>query len=856
MYKFTIEEVFKKVNSDINGLSNKETLKRLERYGYNTLPKKKNESFLHIFVKELKDPIVILLVITTIFSLLIGEVVDALAIFFIIIVDLLLGSIQEWKAGKSVSNLSNMIEVNTLVKRDGEESSIHASNLVVGDIVFLTSGDKISADMRIIECNNFTVDESVLTGESIAVNKNIEVIDKDVAISDMKNMVFAGTTVSTGRAICVVTGTGLNTEIGKIASKVATTKKEKSPLTIRMDKFSKQISIAIIIIAIVIAFILSFKNISFNEIFLSVVALSVSAMPEGLPLALTMALTITSNRIYKKHVIVKKLNSVESLGSCTYIASDKTGTLTINKQMAKRIVFPDGEEFDVDKDNVIDKNVRFISELGYINNEAIMNKDKKYLGDSIDIAFKILGNKLDVDSSNINILKRIEYESEKQYSAVFYEKNGKNYCTVKGSLEKILSFCSTRLRRKIMSQNELLAKDGYRVIAIAYKEIEKKKEYSERDLEHLMFVGLVAFIDPVRSDASSAIKECKKAGITTIMITGDHPLTAYAIAKKLGIASRKSEVCDTVLLNDELKKGEKHFDKFIKEKKVFTRMSPLDKLEIVNSLKRSGEFVAVTGDGVNDSPALKSANIGIAMGSGTDVSKDVSDMIILNDSFASIVDGVREGRGAYSNIRKISYMLLSCGFAEVLFFLLSILFNLPMPLVAIQLLWLNIVTDGLQDFALSFEGVEDDVMNKPPIKTNDTLFNKELFSEVFVSGLFIGVLVFLVWKYLLDSGMEVGVARGYVMALMVFIQNIHVLNCRSEDESFFKVHLKENVLIPIVIVGSILLQVIVMESPILSKVLKTVSIPFMDCVFLFVISLSILVVVEIYKYFKRCLKYN
>mgnify|MGYP000874192018 FL=1 len=856
MYKFTIEEVFKKVNSDINGLSNKEALKRLERDGDNTLPKKKDESFLHIFVKELEDPIVILLIITAVFSLLIGEVVDALVIFFIIIVDLLLGSIQEWKAGKSVSNLSNMIEVNTLVKRDGEEISIHSSNLVVGDIVFLASGDKISADMRIIECNNFTVDESVLTGESIAVNKNIGVIDKEVAISDMKNMVFAGTTVSTGRAICVVTGTGLNTEIGKIASKVATTKKEKSPLTIRMDKFSKQISIAIIIIAIVIAFILSFKNISFNEIFLSVVALSVSAMPEGLPLALTMALTITSNRIYKKHVIVKKLNSVESLGSCTYIASDKTGTLTINKQMAKKIVFPDGEEFDVDKDNVIDKNVRFISELGYINNEAIINKDKKYLGDSIDIAFKILGNKLDVDSSNINILKRIEYESEKQYSAVFYEKNGKNYCTVKGSLEKILSFCSTRLRRKIMSQNELLAKDGYRVIAIAYKEIENKKEYSERDLEYFTFVGLVAFIDPVRSDASSAIKECKKAGITTIMITGDHPLTAYAIAKKLGIASRKSEVCDTVLLNDELKKGEKQFDKFIKGKKVFTRMSPLDKLEIVNSLKRSGEFVAVTGDGVNDSPALKSANIGIAMGSGTDVSKDVSDMIILNDSFASIVDGVREGRGAYSNIRKISYMLLSCGFAEVLFFLLSILFNLPMPLVAIQLLWLNIVTDGLQDFALSFEGVEDDVMNKPPIKTNDTLFNKELFSEVFVSGLFIGVLVFLVWKYLLDSGMEVGVARGYVMALMVFIQNIHVLNCRSEDESFFKVHLKGNVLIPIVIVGSILLQVIVMESPILSKVLKTVSIPFMDCVFLFVISLSILVVVEIYKYFKRCLKYN
>lgn len=856
MYRLKIEEVLQKVKSNKEGLSSKEVQKRLEENGYNTLPKRKNETFLHILINEIKDPIVILLVITAVFSLLIGEKVDALAIFFIIIVDLLLGSVQEWKASKSVSDLSNMIEVNTLVKRDQEEISISSSNLVVGDIVFLASGDKISADMRIIECNNFTVDESVLTGESIAVNKNIEVIDKDVAISDLKNMVFAGTTVSTGRAICVVTATGLNTEIGKIASKVATTKKEKSPLTIRMDKFSKQISVIIVIIAIIIAILLSLKNISFNEIFLSVIALSVSAMPEGLPLALTMALTITSNRIYKKHVIVKKLNSVESLGSCTYIASDKTGTLTINKQMAKKIVFPDGEEYDVDKKTLKeDKNVRFISKLGYINNEAIMNKDKKYLGDSIDIAFKILGNKLDVNDSNINILKRIEYESEKQYSAVFYEKDCKTYCTVKGSVEKILSFCSTRLRRKIMSQNELLAKDGYRVIAIAYKEIEKRKieEYTEKDLTNLKFVGLTAFIDPIREDTQKAIKECKKAGITTIMITGDHPLTAYAIAKKLGIASKESEVCDTTSLNNELKKKESSFDKFVKSKKVFTRMSPIDKLEIVNSLKRSGEFVAVTGDGVNDSPALKTANIGIAMGSGTDVSKDVSDMIILNDSFASIVDGVKEGRGAYSNIRKISYMLLSCGFAEVLFFLLSILFNLPMPLVAIQLLWLNIVTDGLQDFALSFESVEDDVMNKPPIKTNDTLFNKELFSEIIVSGLFIGVLVFLVWKYLLDSGMNVNTARGYVMALMVFIQNIHVLNCRSENESFFKIHLKGNILIPIVIIGSILLQIAVMEVPILSKMLKTSPIPAIDCALLFIISLSILVVVEIYKYFKRCL---
>ena len=335
------------------------------------------------------------------------------------------------------------------------------------------------------------------------------------------------------------------------------------------------------------------------------------------------------------------------------------------------------------------------------------------------------------------------------------------------------------------------------------------------------------------------------------MITGDHPLTAFKIAKDLDLVSNMDEVTDTIELNKYLKKGKKQFDKFVKSKKVFTRVTPIDKLEIVESLKRSGEFVAVTGDGVNDSPALKSANIGIAMGSGTDVAKETADMLILDDSFTSIVEGVKEGRGAYSNIRKVSFMLLSCGLAEVLFFCLAIVFNLPTPLVAIQLLWLNIVTDGLQDFALSFEKTEKNVMKKKPIKTTDTLFNKELLMEVLVSGLTIGILVFIYFKSLIDSGVSVGIARGYIMTLMVFIQNVHVLNCRSEEQSFFKTRFRGNFLIPIVIVSSIILQFLVMEVPILSTFLKTTSIPLIECLELLLLSLIIIVVMEIFKIIKR-----
>lgn len=864
------EEVLEILKSSELGLDEKEVKLRQEKYGKNELPKGETPSLLKIFIEQLLDPIVLLLVVAMIFSILIKENIDAIAIAFIILVDIILGTFQEWKANKNVEALTKLIEIRTKIIRSGKEIEVYSSNLVPGDIVLLSSGDKISADLRLIEANNLTIDESVLTGESTSVTKTSSTINKDVILAERKNMAYAGTSVLSGRGIGIVTATGLNTELGEIAKKVNTTKDTKSPLTIRMEKFSKQITFLVIAMAILITIVLYSKGTSGSEIFLSVIALSVSAMPEGLSLALTMALTIGSNRMSKNNVIVKKLNSVESLGSCTVIATDKTGTLTVNEQTAKKIVLPDNSTFDIegtgynDKGNVIpleNANIeaaKYISKLGVLNNEASLKKEKddyEYFGDSIDIAFLALGQKMQINIDDIEITNRINYESENKYSAVFYKENGNNYCTVKGSLEKVLEFCTTMKGNnknekldieKIKKQHEDLASSGYRVIALAAGKTKSEKP------EHLTFEGLVAFIDPVREEVTKSINDCKKAGIKVIMITGDHPLTAYSIAKDLGLVENYDEVTSGKELDEYFKKGKKEFDKFVKSKKIFTRVTPLNKLEIVESYKRQGEFVAVTGDGVNDAPAIKSANIGIAMGSGTDVAKETSSMIILDDNFNSIVLGIKEGRNAYSNIRKVSYMLLSCGIAEVLFFLLAIILDMPMPLVAIQLLWLNIVTDGLQDLALSFEKSEETIMNESPRNPNETLFNKELFSEVLISGLSIGIIVFIIWIYLINKlDMPVNIARGYIVTLMVFIQNMHVLNCRSEKSSILKVPIKSNPLIIFSIVSAIFLQVLFSEVPFLSKFLQTTSIPITHMLILFVISTTIIFIMEIYKYLKR-----
>ncbi len=859
------------LNATEQGLTTEQVNERLNTYGKNVLPQKKPKSIFLMFLEEIANPIVIILLVAMVFSFVVGEALDAFVILGIVMLDAVIGTIQSKRAERIASSLNGMIKVKAKALRDGEKVEVDSSMLVPGDIVFLESGDKISADMRIIECSNFTVDEALLTGESINATKSTEVVPANAPLGDRTDMVFSGSSVITGRATCVVVGTATDTEIGKIATNLNEVKDEQSPLTIRINKFSKQISVLIVLVAVIIFVIMLVQKNPLKDIFLSVIALAVSAMPEGLPLAVTMALTIASNRMGKNNVVVKHLNAVESLGSCTVIATDKTGTLTLNEQTAKIVVVPAGDEFEVegsgyndngkvkcDKDHL--ESLTDLAIMGTINNESQFLKKAgnfEYFGDSIDIAFKVLGAKLKVKTNEHKILHRIPYESENKYSAVFYTNNNSNFVTVKGSLETVLGFSNKMLVNgkaveldtvKITKQNEDLAKRGYRVIALAKGKVNKKQNYAESDISGLTLIGLVGFIDPVRPESKTAIEECRKAGIKVIMITGDHPLTAYSIAKDIEIASSYEAVATGKEVEKAFSKGEAEFDNFVKGKTVFSRVTPTDKLNIVNSLKRQGEFVAVTGDGVNDSPAIKTAHIGIAMGSGTDVSKETADMIIMDDNFNSIVNGVKEGRCAYANIRKITYFLLSCSVAEVLFFILALIMGTQAPLLAIQLLWLNVVTDGLQDLSLSLEQPEKDIMDEKPRSTTESLFSKSMATQVVTMGTTIGLLVFGAWMIFVKGfSYDVIVARSLVMTLMVFLQNIHAINCKSEKHSVFKVNFSKNWFFLVSVLGSIGLQIIFMEVDALSHLLDLTTVPYLALLALLGVSFVALIVGELYK---------
>lgn len=862
------KELLKKLNTSASGLKVSEAGKRINKYGLNELPEEKQRSLFSIFLSSFNDPIIYVLIVAAILSFAVKETLDACAILFIILVDAIVSTIQEYNANKNSLALKNLIKLHTKVIRGNKYYEIESKYIVPGDIIVIEPGTKMSADVRILESKNLVVDESILTGESIGVEKSASETKSNV--KQKKNILYSGTSVITGYGIGVAEYTGLNTELGKIAQKVTTSEDEKSPLTIRMEKFSKQITLIIIIVSIIIGLVLVLKGNKLFDIFISVIALSVSAMPEGLPLAITMALTIGSNKMGKKNVIVKKLNCVEILGSCTVIASDKTGTLTVNEQTAKRILLFDGSEYEVTGsgyeingeirplNNSKISEAKRIAKLGFINNEAVFEKDingeYKKLGDSIDIAFKVLAQKSGSIVNEDIIIDKIPYESENKYSAVFYKEKSEVRCTAKGSVEVIIDFCKNikkEDKEKIMNQNEYLASRGYRVIALCDGVIKENSKYTEEDIKNLDFIGLVGFIDPVRKEAKESVRKCKMAGIKVLMITGDHALTALEVAKELRIADSREEVATSEELEN-LINNDEDFDNYIKNKTVFARVTPLQKLKIVESLKRQGEFVAVTGDGVNDAPAIKAANIGIAMGSGTDVAKETAKMIIMDDNFSSIVNGIEEGRNAYANIRKISLFLLSCGLAEVLFFILAIIFNMPIPLVAIQLLWLNLVTDGLQDMALSFEREPDTIMKEKPRNPKEGLFDKSLVTSLLISGLYMGIVVFGIWVFMIKVlNIDILVARGYILLLMVFMQNFHVFNCRSERKSVFENKLKNNKILAFSIISSLLLQIIVMEIDPLANLLQTTSIPYLHMLILILLACPIIFVMELYKYLKN-----
>jgi calcium-translocating P-type ATPase len=884
-HNLELEEIFAYFQSTTKGLTDDEVIQKREQFGSNALPTTKRTTVFQIFIRQFLNPLIFVLVAAAFAAIAIGESGDSLFIFIVIFFNAFIGTYQEFKAEESAFSLQQLIKINARIKRNNSLVNLPAEEIVPGDIVYLESGMKVPADMRFVEVNNLEIDESFLTGESIPSLKFVGTTKENTLVAERKNMGFAGATVLKGRGIGIVVATGTVTQVGQISKSVTESESAKPPLVQRMERFMKQITVIIAVISVILAIIMRLQGADFTAIFFFIVALAVSAIPEGLPIALTVALSIATKRMAKRNVLVRKLTSVESLGSCTLIASDKTGTLTVNEQTAKVITLPNGNQFSITGEGYngigtindaannpitfsVEHPLANLIKTALIANEATLTLDNEkwnYSGDSMDIALLGLGYKFGIQQNEIlnevTLLQTIAYESEKKFAGAITQNTEGKQLFVKGAVETILGFCN-RMQiddttvpldiEKITTDAEALAKKGYRVLAFAYENVSADfDENNEKEFSSLVFLGLISFIDPLRPEAIASIAECHDAGIKVIMITGDHPETALTIAKELGIANQNTKVVTGQMLTKH-KENKEIWQDLILSSTVFARVSPQQKLEIVEVLIDKGEFVAVTGDGVNDAPALKKANIGVAMGSGTDVAKEVGAMIVVDNNFASIVAGIEEGRFAYDNVRKVIYLLISTGTAEIFIFLVALLLGLPLPLLAVQLLWLNLVTNGIQDVSLAFEKGEKGAMKHPPRNPKESIFDRLMIEQNMISGLTMGILAAGLWYYLLEyTTIEEASARNLVLLLMVFLQNFHVFNCRSERVSTFKVPLKNNI---ILVFGVLLAQgihILSMQIPFMQQILGVEKISFDQWILVAILAIPIILVMEIYKMIKN-----
>ncbi|GAO41890.1 cation-translocating P-type ATPase [Flavihumibacter petaseus] len=868
----TVDETLSTLGAKREGLNAGEVQQRLSEYGRNSIPQPKSKTLMGIFLHQFLDPLIYVLIGAAIISVVTGDTTDAIFITAIIVINAILGTYQEWQAENSAQALRNLVKVRSRVKRDNGIHEVDSEELVPGDIVLLESGVKVPADIRLIESHDLTVEEALLTGESEAVHKHTDKLNGNgnIALGDRVNMAFAATTVQKGRGVGVITGTAAHTEIGQIADSLRQTSGEKPPLVQRMESFSKKISIIVLVVCVILGVIGYLEGMPPKEIFFLMVAVGVSAIPEGLPVALTVALSIGTRRMAKRNVIVRKLPAVEGLGSCTMIASDKTGTLTMDQQSVKQLYLPDGQYYEVSGqgyngdgqiladgqpvtlDGQPDAEMSTFLLAAIMANEGILRKTGdgwEHSGDAVDVALRALSYKVGKDpkffKAQAEVVEIIPYESERKFSAVFYKREGGQYFAMKGAVEIVLEKLGPTARDKVNEVAEKMAADGYRVLALAGS---PATQTDLKQLPDLQLLGLIGMIDPLREEAKTAVKNCRDAGIEVVMVTGDHPATALSIARSLGLAESAEEVISGVELSSIDKLTPKELAEKIKAKKVFARVAPLQKQKIVEAMKSLGHFVAVTGDGANDAPALKSAHIGVAMGSGTDLAKEASSIIVTDNNFASIEAGVEEGRFTFDNLRKIIYLLISTGAAELLTVALSLFLNVPLPFIAVQLLWLNLVTNGIQDIALAFEKGDPQVMHKPPRKPDESIFDKRMNSQIIVSALTIAGVVFGVWLYLMKQpGFNERHGRTVVMMLMVLLQNFHVLNCRSETKSLFRIPLRNNWVLILGIVCAQLLHVSAAYIPGLNSTLQLEPIRMREWLLLLPAAASVLLVMELYK---------
>ena len=850
-YNKDSQSVFKELESSKSGLKSNEIENKLKIFGKNELKKEEKKSMISKVLDQFKDPMIIILLIASLVSGFLGEMVDAFIILAIVVVNAILSLHQEGKAEAAIEALQKMSSPKAKVIRDGKEMEVDSTLLVPGDYVILETGDIVPADLRLVESKNLKIDESSLTGESVAVDKNADIVyDGAMEIGDRENIAYSSTIVSYGRGSGVVVETGENTEIGKIATSIAEVDNEQTPLQKKLAGLSKTLGILVIGICVLVLVIgLIYKH-DFLEMFMTSISLAVAAVPEGLPAIVTIVLSLGMGTMASKNAIVKKLLAVETLGTTTVICSDKTGTLTQNEMTVTK-AYVAGKVFDVTgtgystkgevlyNNEVVDlnvnKDIKLLGHIAALTNDARLNlNEATIMGDPTEGALLTLAEKLGLSVDEINEdIKRdgeIPFDSDRKMMTTLHENfNSGVYTFTKGAPDVVLSHSKYFLkdgevveltekdRDEFLNMNSTFAKDALRVLGYAYRVYEEvpKNLTSEEIEREMIFVGLTGMIDPARPEAKEAIKECKKAGIIPIMITGDHIETGFAIAKELGIAKDESEAIMGRELNS---MSDEEIREIVKTKRVFTRVSPENKVQIVKALKENGHIAAMTGDGVNDAPAIKRADIGIAMGiTGTDVAKNTAEVILTDDNFATIVHAVEEGRVIYSNIKKFVGFLLSCNIGEVLIVLFAIILNLPVPLIPIQLLWLNLVTDSFPALALGVEKGEDDIMSMPPRDPKEPLLDNELKITLIVQSVAITIatlgayVIGLKWFGMSDKGVEM--ARTMAFATLIFSELLRSFSARSIRHTIFHIGVFTNKRLLQAFIVSTALTLIVMFVP-------------------------------------------
>ena len=881
------DQVLQRLGASVHGLSREQAILRLQETGPNTLPKTAPPGMVRVFFSQFLSPLIYVLLASAVISLLIGEYSDAGFITGVLLINAIIGTAQEYSAQQAASALNRLVTTRTEIIRDGESYEVDGEELVPGDILLLSSGSRIPADVRLLESHDLEVDESLLTGESTAVLKQADrLLADETVLADRCNMVFAGTLVIRGRGRGIVVFTALSTELGSIADAVLSKPPAKAPLLLRMEQFTHRVAIIVGMAALLMALVAFNRGMPLGEIFFLAVALAVSVIPEGLPVALTVALAIGMRRMARRNVIIRRLIAVEALGSCTFIATDKTGTLTVNQLTVRSLLFPQGELLQVSGEGMEPEGliqgplgapptgqleqIGRLCHAAVLANEGFLGKREHgwaHHGDAVDIALLVMAHKAGVVKAEVSNrfpeIDAIPYESMRGFSASLNRVDEGHSAFVKGALERLLPMClwMSAPEGEIPLDNEFLldqalrmAAQGYRVLAFATGPVELRSDevFSAEHLRGLTLLGMVGMIDPLRPEAGVAIAACHEAGIEVAMITGDHPATAAAIASELHMISNTRQVVTGSQL-EHTAEAEK-IDEITRHSRVYARVDPHQKLEIIQSLQRNGHFVAVSGDGANDAPALRAAQVGVAMGKrGTDVARETADLIITDDNFASIVAGIEEGRIAYANVRKVIFLLISTGAAELVLFSLALLTALPLPLLAVQLLWLNLVTNGIQDVALAFEPGEGDELRKPPRSPKESIFNRVMIERVLVSALVMGSLAFGLFQWLLQQGYSLDEARNSTLLLMVLFENIHVFNSRSETRSAFRHDPLRN---PILLFGTLAAQLIhigAMYIPWLSDVLGIQPISPLHWLGLLGLAFSVLLVMELLKVLHRYL---